>query len=487
MTYTRDTPIQGSTTVTVAQAVAYALSVGTERRNELAAYVRELWRLSVIVGYDATILLGQGAHETGEWSDASPWWPQRLNPAGIGVTGDPAQDAASPTYTTGEDAARAQVVHMVAYVHGNMTAPLAVMPYLGLDPRWSAVHEAGFSGSVDVIGDLGNGRWAVDPDYAAGLVGHANAIAAYAAAHPTGGTMKIVATQCPIETKIIPVGSRNRPGLAMPDPSFVTIHEVGNTSPGADEDMHEQFVRNGGGENSVSFQGVCGPTKFIQLMPMNEAAWHASDGYSGRGNRDSFAIETIQIGDFNRTLNHLAWVVAEMFRNPRRFAFNAAIPMIDDLPPALVKERVKQHNFWAPDRKNCPQFIRDRGLWGAFLDAVEKELNGKKSSFVAPVLPSWWNEQALLDLMPQIADGRTYTPLGTRLTALKPVTCYANGLDRSAGKTRASLRPGDTADVRYTYRDKDDHAWGITRYGTHVRLSSFTPQIIVRDRGRDAA
>jgi hypothetical protein len=294
--------------------------------------------------------------------------------------------------------------------------------------------------------------------------------------------MTIIAKRCPIEIAVTPWSNSNRPGLAMTDPSFVTVHEVGNTSPGADEDMHRDFVHNGGGQFNVSFHAVVGPTKAIVLLPMNEAAWHASDGFSGRGNRDTFAIETIQIGDFNKTLSHLAWFIAELFRNPGQFPKNPAFAMIDDLDPTLAAERIKQHNFWAPDKKNCPQFIRDRGLWQPLLNAVKAEL-GARSRYVSPILPEWWTEQALLDLVPHDEGGIHYTPLGTRVTLVKEKTvCYASGLDLKAGKTRPDIKRGDTADVRYVYRNALRQEFGITRYGTHVRMSGFTPKITVSVR-----
>ena len=33
---------------------------------------------------------------------------------------------------------------------------------------------------------------------------------------------------------------------------------------------------------------------------------------------------------------------------------------------------IKQHHDWAPDGKNCPQFIRDRGLWPELMYRVDR-------------------------------------------------------------------------------------------------------------------
>ncbi|MCA9163674.1 MAG: N-acetylmuramoyl-L-alanine amidase, partial [Planctomycetales bacterium] len=178
--------------------------------------------------------------------------------------------------------------------------------------------------------------------------------------------MSIPVTPPPLRIAITPYNNANRPKLVMASPTYITVHEVGNTSPGANEEMHRAFVHNGGGSAGVSFHFVVGPTEAIQLLPLDEAAWHASDGYNGTGNRDSVAIETIQIGDFDKTLWHLAWLINEIATNPQRFAFNQ--PRQWD----FSINHIKQHHDWAPDGKNCPQFIRDRGLWPELMYRVDR-------------------------------------------------------------------------------------------------------------------
>jgi N-acetylmuramoyl-L-alanine amidase len=121
-------------------------------------------------------------------------------------------------------------------------------------------------------------------------------------------------------------------------PSYITIHEVGNQSPGADAEMHARFVANGGGSARVSFHAVVDDHEAIQIMPWNWVAYHAGDG-SGDGNYDSIGIETCQIGDFAATTRRLAILVAKLMHE-------FAIPLAN----------VKQHHFWS--LKNCPEFLR---------------------------------------------------------------------------------------------------------------------------------
>lgn len=141
-------------------------------------YVAELWRLCNLVGFDFRILFAQAAHETDNFN--SKWWIERRNPAGIGITGDPAQNEASHAWANGIEAARAQVVHMWAYANDvvlmSQSQNHAALQYTKLDPRFDAVIDAGFLCSVHKLGDLGNGKWATDPKYAPQIAAKANAI-----------------------------------------------------------------------------------------------------------------------------------------------------------------------------------------------------------------------------------------------------------------------------------------------------------------------
>ena len=95
MTNTIVGPVRGS----VDQALAVARSAGAQRIDQVELYLREIYRLGPEIGFDPAILVAQSALETNYWR--SSWWVLRLNPAGIGVTGDPAQNSASPTFANG--------------------------------------------------------------------------------------------------------------------------------------------------------------------------------------------------------------------------------------------------------------------------------------------------------------------------------------------------------------------------------------------------
>lgn len=154
-------------------------------------------------------------------------------------------------------------------------------------------------------------------------------------------------------------------------PSYITVHETGNTKPGANAEMHARFVKNGGGEHNVSFHAVVDEHESWQMLNWNWVAFHASDG-AGLGNTDSVAIETCQIGDFAATCERLAQLIAKLRRE-------FGIP----------QEHIRQHNSWAPDKKNCPEMIRSGRYgvtWTGLLHRVDEIYNGETES---PFIAGW--------------------------------------------------------------------------------------------------
>ncbi|MDQ4099677.1 MAG: glucosaminidase domain-containing protein [Chloroflexota bacterium] len=164
--------IRGKSSGKVDDVLALVEARGPARADAVEAYLREVYRLGGRVGINADIVAVQAIHET-DWF-RSKWWKERLNPAGIGITGDPAQDKASRTWETGEDAARAHLVHLWLYAEGE-TLHEALEPFRKLDPRWDAAVAAGKVGKTKTIAALA-GTWAADQDYAEKIVRHLNAI-----------------------------------------------------------------------------------------------------------------------------------------------------------------------------------------------------------------------------------------------------------------------------------------------------------------------
>ncbi|HEU0113078.1 MAG TPA: N-acetylmuramoyl-L-alanine amidase [Thermomicrobiales bacterium] len=148
-------PARGS----ASRALAAALAAGAQRPDDVRAYLDEVYRLAPAVGLDPALVVAQSALETGWWR--SPAWTEHLNPAGIGVTGP---DAPSPTWTSGADAARAQIVHLYLYAVGAVPANGPLAAFVKLDPRYDVALDAGRAGSAPTLAELA-GRWAADPAY----------------------------------------------------------------------------------------------------------------------------------------------------------------------------------------------------------------------------------------------------------------------------------------------------------------------------------
>lgn len=280
----------------------------------------------------------------------------------------------------------------------------------------------------------------------------------------------------PVEIAITPAGA-NRPQLEMSSPSYITVHEVGNQSPGADEEMHKRFVHNGGGPSDVSFHFVVGPTCVIQLLPLDEAAWHASDGYYGAGNRDSIAIETIQIGDFDKTLWHLAWLINEIATNPERFFHNKKRQW------DMSIERIVQHNHWAPDGKNCPEFIRNRGLWPELMKRVDLwhgAGNGVEvPKYAKPIVPAFLENDNGLRI--EYVNKTPFYPVNLVFTALRE-TPRRQGADPNTLEVGPPLKKGTRFRSPRVYRSGGE-VYAVTKNGSRIQAKDLSPEVNISLEG----
>lgn len=300
-----------------------------------------------LTGIRASIVAGQIIHETAALRFGNQVKPDQYNFAGVGATND---GKTGLTNATPHQGVLLVFIHHLAYIYGRIDRwPQHLRQYAGFDPRVKNVLDAGHGGTVKVIGDYTNGRWAWSPRYKDGRPmpngvldnGYAYGlrdVGNYVLSKPGYATppVKEEPMALSIREAIIPASNENRPGLPMA-PIYITVHETANTSPGANAEMHRAFLENGGGAEGVSFHWVVDDTEAVHLIPDNEVAWHAGDGYDGVGNRQSVAIETAVNGDGNwkKTLEHLAQLVRLLMERHK-------IPV----------ERVVPHRNWSG--KNCP-------------------------------------------------------------------------------------------------------------------------------------
>ena len=389
MLFSLNDPIVGKPRFTADDALAYAKAHNAKRLDFLSDYLKELWRLGELTGLDASLLCAQSLHEctdpvTGDaWS--SYWYVTRGNMAGIGITGDPAQDDASRAWASGADAARAQVVHMGVYcLHEASVAWSKLFDYQHLDPRISDVVRAGFANTVHVLGDLGNGRWATDPAYAQKIMGRANELLRFAAAHPDGGTTPMpeppigqyitdipglpggpLRTTYPITMRIVPEGQTlNRPGIKARSPRRSVQH--GNGNPNALAAADAQWLFNGartdaGVPQQLSYNATADDTGVTICIPLDEVTWQAADG-DGPGNMCGYSCEMSEYRLIRQTPERLRTAIAitadfmgrcaarlNANKPERHWDFNFALPaeLRHHCPDMLMSDTIDGQNAWA--------------------------------------------------------------------------------------------------------------------------------------------
>ena len=148
----------------------------------------------------------------------------------------------------------------------------------------------------------------------------------------------------------------NIPYLTM-NPTYITVHNTANTSRGADAEMHNRFVRNGGGTAKVSFHYDVDDHSIYQNLSLNRVGWHAGDGGNGTGNRKSIAIEICENsdGDFGKAVENAQALIRWLMDR-----YNIPI------------SRVVPHQHWSG--KYCPHKLLP--VWDSFIEGVK---NGKVS------------------------------------------------------------------------------------------------------------
>ena len=157
----------------------------------------------------------------------------------------------------------------------------------------------------------------------------------------------------------IPEGRYNRPGGNY-KVKYIVIHNTGNYSQSADANAHRGYVKADG--TQVSWHFTVDDHSIYKHLPEEERAWHAGDGREGRGNTYGIGIEVCVNHEtdgttkpseyFHKTLDNTAQLVAELL-----YKYDLSI------------KAVTQHNHYSG--KNCPQVIRESGLWEPFLENVK--------------------------------------------------------------------------------------------------------------------
>ncbi|MDR0503117.1 MAG: N-acetylmuramoyl-L-alanine amidase [Treponema sp.] len=146
-----------------------------------------------------------------------------------------------------------------------------------------------------------------------------------------------------------------RTGILLEEIKYITYHDTGNNSPGADASLHGYYLTSD--ENihnrARSWHYTIDDKKAIQHIPGNEAAWHG-DSYDSYAK--SIGIETcIGFGsDLYKVWQRTAKLIASLL-----IEFN------------LEPDAVKQHYEWSG--KNCPETLRNNDLFEMAMDMIKAE------------------------------------------------------------------------------------------------------------------
>lgn len=180
----------------------------------------------------------------------------------------------------------------------------------------------------------------------------------------------------------VPISSNHRPGIKRTGFRGVTIHETGNRSKGAGAVSHNTYYHNLAKSNTAPAIGyhyfVDDKVAYLE-HPSDEIAWTNGDG-SGDGNMKTVSVEICVNPESNFVVarDNGAYVAAvELHAN--------GIRKVIDGVANKANGNLFQHWCWSSYKKNCPETIRNQGLWPEFVKATQNHLDALWGVASAPV------------------------------------------------------------------------------------------------------
>lgn len=473
-------------------AIAFAREDGAARLADCEEFVRTVYALCDAEGMiDAAITIGQSLQETTDlgrpWN--SHWWRQNLNPGGLGITGDPAENAMSPVFETGEEAARAMVAHELLYATGAVNRG-GLTPQD--DPRYRAYVSAyGNRAVATTIAGL-SGTWAVDQQYAIGICQRGNACypglpdqEKTTVAHETtipglpGGPL---VTTYPIRLNLIPAGNTyQRPGTKAGKPRRSVQHGTGNPS-NASAWAEAQYFVNGAGGGQASVHWCTDDTEAVLVVPVDEVTWQAADG-SGPGNLNGLSCEMME--------------ATAIWSNPERR--DKLIALTADLMgrcaarlDIAVPEQHFDFNYANPpnQRHNCPEMLRTRWIgetrawdaYGALWAAARKDEADRMAGETGtrPPVPEKWPRSRVK--APDVITSQHYPLTFTAVTRFRCThgTTVRTGPSREApAGTKTPCKQGRTYTFDFTATVENEkgvaEVWLVSKAGSWCLAHAFEP------------
>lgn len=150
----------------------------------------------------------------------------------------------------------------------------------------------------------------------------------------------------------IPKSKSKRPGSKI-TPHYITIHNTGN--PKSTARNERSWLTNPNNTVSASFHIVIDENEAIEVIPLNEKAYHSG---SSDGNNFSIGIEICESGNQEKTMNNAITLIAQML-----------------MERGWSTAQLKTHKDWSG--KNCPRLILP--FWSDFINAIELRIKRLKN------------------------------------------------------------------------------------------------------------
>lgn len=203
--------------------------------------------------------------------------------------------------------------------------------------------------------------------------------------------------------------NNRRPGLPLAA-TTITIHNTGNPSSTAGNER--AWLTNPTNTRTASYHIVVDAREAVEVLPLNEVAWHAGDGSGAKsGNRTSIGIEICErdmtLGEYAQTLTNAVDLVAKMLHER-----------------GWGVDRLRRHYDWSG--KNCPRLMNSDSKWTGWYQFVQR---------VAAALKAYDQKQVTV-----IVNGKELSEKGMLMNSLTyvPLRVIAAALGAKIGWDQAN-------------------------------------------------
>ena len=267
-----------------------------------------------------------------------------------------------------------------------------------------------------------------------------------------GGRTAAIPSLVPVRQAIIPATmTRVRPGNRIV-PRAWCQHENGN--PRHDADDERRYFHLGAEGRQASYHFVADDTEVIQLIPLNENAWHAGDNL-GPGNMASIA------GSIAQGARDMARARAVMEHLAAGVMATLGIP----------GDATRQHYDFAPNRKNCPAWMRRDGYWPTFQANVRRLVETATGNpvpvWAKPFPLPYLDITGLAPARLTNADGVDFIFVGDRVRATV-TTARRQWAGSTAPRVGPDILPGEEFDVDWLFANGEGW-WYYTPWDTRVK------------------